>query len=159
MFLTIEESSDEPMPTEYGGELVEIRRGGTAKAPKRVIIEADTGTELPVVRGGKIKKIKRPSKADRRWFDDDKNNPLQVRQWVYEIILGAGLLMILICVLVVFISSVRQGKLDFQSFLKDIGTFLGGLGVGYAARRRGENPRPRDDGDEERKKRDGDDTS
>ena len=148
------------MPTEYGGELDEIRRGGTAKAPKRVIFEAHTGTELPVVRGGKIKKIKRPSDADRHWFNDDKNNPLRVRQWVYEIILGAGLLMILICFLVVFISSVSQGKLDFQSFLQGIGTFLGGLGVGYAARLRSRNPKPRDDGDEERKKRGGgDDTS
>jgi len=158
MLLIIEDSSEDPMPTEYGGELEEIRRGGTAKAPNRVIVEADAGTELLVAQGGKIKKIKKPSKTDRRWFNDDKNNLLQARQWVYEIILGAGLLMILICFLVVIISSVRQGKLDFQSFLKDIGTFLGGLGVGHVAGQRGGSSRPRHDGDEERKKRGGDDT-
>jgi hypothetical protein len=146
------------MPTEYGGEIEKIERGGTAKAPERVIIEADTGTKRPVVRGGTIKKIKRSSTAGRHWFNDDKNNPLRVRQWVYEVILGAGLLMVLICFFVVFISSVYLGKLDFQSFLKEIGAFLGGLGVGYAVRHRGERPtRPAYD-DEDKEQRDGDDT-
>jgi hypothetical protein len=154
----IKESSDEPMPTEQGGEIKKVKRGGTAKASERVINEADTATELPVVQGGKIKKIKRSSKADRHWFDDDKNNPLRVRQWVYEVILGAGLLVIIICFLVVFISSVRQGKLDFQSFLREMGPFLGGLGIGYAVRRRDKRPTRPNDGDEEREKRGGDDT-
>lgn len=138
--LTINESSDEPMPTEYGGRIENLESGKTTeKASGRSIKEADTEKTVPVVIGGSLERItKRPSR-DQHWFYDDTNNPLRVRQWIYEVIIGAAALVLFVSFLVIVISSVRHQKLDLPSFLGAIGTFLGGLGLGYgsgAGRRR-----------------------
>jgi hypothetical protein len=160
--LTINESSDEPMPTEYGGRIEKLDSGKTTgKASRRTVEEADTERKVPVVLGGSIKKItKRPSR-DKRWFYDDRANPLHVRQWVYEVILGAAALVLLISFLVIVIVSVRHGKLDLQSFLGATGTFLGGLGIGYGYRAQRESKRRklRSDGEEEQENNAGDDTT
>lgn len=133
--LTINESSDEPMPTEYGGRIETLNAGKTTGfASVRSIDEPDTRKELPVVKGGRIERIAKQPGRGQHWFNDDKDNPLQVRQWVYEIILGAATLVLLISFLVIVISSVRHGKLDLQSFLGATGTFLGGIGIGYGYR-------------------------
>lgn len=147
--LTINESSDEPVPTEYGGRIETLRLGksiGTYSG--RSIKEADTDKEVPVVIGGRIERIRKRPSRDKRWFYDDKDNPLRVRQWVYEVFLGATALAVLIGFLVIVISSVRREKLDLQSFLGAIGTFLGGIGIGYgyrAQRERSTQVKPIDD--------------
>jgi hypothetical protein len=158
--LTIKESSREPMPTEYGGKIDQIDCGETTtKASVRSVEEVDTEREVPVVPGGSIKKIRKQPIRDKRWFDDNRDNPLHVRQWVYELILGASALVLLISVLVIVICSVRQGKLDLQSFLGPIGTFLGGLGIGYVyrSRRKGSDRKRRPDDDEGQEDDAGDD--
>jgi hypothetical protein len=130
--LTINESSDEPMPTEYGGRIETLYAGKTTGyASVRSIKEPDTKKEVPVVKGGKIERITKRPNQGKHWFYDDKDNPLQVRQWVYEVILGAATLVLLISFLVIVISSVHHGELDLQSFLGATGTFLGGIGIGY----------------------------
>lgn len=147
--LTIRESSDEPMPTEYGGRVEELDTGKTtAIASSRSVTEADT-FEVPVVKGGNIERIRKRQTRKRHWFYDDRNNPLHVRQWVYEVILGLSALVLLSSFLVIVISSVRHGKIDLQSFLAATGTFLGGLGIGYgygnAKKQNRDRRRPWDD--------------
>lgn len=160
--LTINESSDEPMPTEYGGKIEKLDSGkATAKASGLAVKEADTQKKVPVVRGGSIKRINKPPGKRERWFHDDRNNPLRVRQWVYEVILGVAALVFLISFLVIVIGSARHEKLDLQSFLGEIGTFLGGLGCGYGyrAKREGKRHKPHSDDDENQENDAGDDTS
>lgn len=160
--LTIKESSDEPMPTEYGGKIEKLDSGkATAKASRLAVEEANAQKKVPVVQGGSIKRIKRSSLKEKRWFYDDRNNPLRVRQWVYEVILGVAVLVVLISFLVTVVGSARQGKLDLQSFLGGIGTFLGGLGCGYGyrAKREGKRHKSHSDDDEEQENDAGDDTS
>lgn len=149
--LTINESSDEPVPTEYGGIIETLHLGKSTGAHSgRSIKEADTATEAPVVIGGRIKRIRKRSSRGKHWFYDDKDNPLRVRQWVYELILGAAVLVALISVLVIVISSLRREKLDLQSFLGAIGAFLGGIGIGYGyrARKKRTRSKPADDDEE-----------
>lgn len=157
--LKIEESSDEPTPTERGGEIEGLDGSKTTgEGAELVIEEADAQSKLPVVRGGSIKKIKRPRRKDKRWWDDDRNNPLHVRQWVYDSIVGAAAAVLLLSFLVIVIASALYGKLDFKSFMGEIGPFLGGLGIGYGATRGGKGRKTQDD-DEPREGDAGNDSS
>lgn len=155
--LTIEESSNEPVPAEQGGNIEQLGSNGTVEIPDRAISEADTTKKLPVIQGGKIKKLNKSSGKDRHWFNDTRDNPLHVRQWVYEIFLGAAVLVFLFSFLVIVTSSARQGELDLRSFLEQIAPFLGGLGIGFISGHKAKRPKLRDD-DEERENG-GDDTS
>lgn len=155
--LTIQESSNEPMLTEHGGDIEKLDINRAAEIPDRVIKDADATKELPAVQGGKIKRINRSSSKDRRWFDDSRDNPLHVRQWVYESLLGAVVLVFLFSFLVIVTSSARQGKLDLRSFLEQSALFLGGLGIGFVARHKAKRRKPR--GDDEERQNGGDDTS
>jgi hypothetical protein len=150
------------MPAEYGGRIEKLACGklqGTAST--RAVEESDTEKKVPIVLGGSIKSITKRRSRKKRWFYDDKNNPLHVRQWVYEVILSAAVLVLLSSFLVIVISSVRRGKLDLPSFLAATGTFLGGLGIGYGygTRRDGKRHNSRPDADEEQQNEAGDDTS
>lgn len=147
--LTIDDSSNEPTPTEHGGELENLDSGKTGDGASRLVVEeADTRTQVPVLQGGRVKKIRRLPRKGKRWFDDDRENPLHVRQWVYDFIVGGAVAVFLLSFLAIVIVSVLYGQLDFRSFLGEIGTFLGGLGLGYYKGKHGgkRHEPPDDDG-------------
>lgn len=132
--LIIAESSEEPMPTVYGGEIETLDANKRIKVFNFDIEEADTNKKLPAVKGGKIKRVIKSGAKVGNGTADERNNPFRVRQKVYELIISITLLVFLLGFLVVVVSSVYRDKLDFQTYIMIIGAFMSGIGLGRNTR-------------------------